>query len=128
MADPVSAITGKVELNSAAIAHIIRWNMEQVADNKTYVSSSTNGWAETVEGAKRWTATMDLLLEAGAFLTALVVGTLYNKIEFFTSISPSSESKYGKARVDSISGPEADIDGSGLVGCTVTVTGHGALT
>jgi len=126
MADPVSSFQGKAEANSAAIVHVTRWNVEETADNKSFVSSSTSGWAETVEGAKRWTGTLDLLLEAGAFLSApLVPGTKLTKLELFVN---DANSRYGAARVDSVSGPEVDIDGSGLVGCTVTVTGHGALT
>lgn len=126
MGDPVSSYQGKAEANSGAIAHVTRWNVEETADNKTYVSSSTSGWAETVEGAKRWVGTLDLLLDAGAFLSApLVPGTKLTKLELFVN---DANSRFGAARIDSVSGPEVDIDGSGLVGCTVAVTGHGALT
>lgn len=129
MGTPVTAITGKVEVNSAPLADITKWGLEETADNKTYVSSSTAGWTKTAEGAKSWKATLEILLDAGKFLTApLVIGTLLTKVELWTSETPSTESRYGAARVDRITGLEADIGGSGLLKATVEVTGDGALT
>ena len=126
MGTPITAIAGKVEINSVERADIIKWDVEETADNKVFVSSSTNGWAETAEGAKSWKGTIQILLDGGAFLVApLVVGTKLTKLDLFTT---GAVSRYGAARVDRITGIEADIGGSGLIAATVECTGHGALT
>lgn len=126
MGTPKTAMAGKVEINSGAQGDVTAWSLEETADNKTFVSSSTGGWAQTAEGAKRWTGTLTILLDAAAFLAApLVPGTLLTKLDLFTD---ASNHRYGQARVDSVSGPEVDIDGSGMIAQTVNVTGHGPLT
>jgi len=126
----ITAKNGIVKFNSGASqAGILKWGLEESADNQTYVSSSTGGWAETAEGAKRWNGTIDILLEGGAFpheqLAALAVGTLLDNVELSVD---GSHSRHGAARIDSIGGIEADIEGSGMVKATITVTGHGPLT
>jgi len=126
----VTAKNGMVKFNSGSSqAGILKWTLEETADNQTYVSSSTNGWAETAEGAKRWTATIDILFESSNFpknqLAALDVGTLLDDVELCVD---GSHSRHGSARIDSIGGIEADIEGSGIVKATISVTGHGALT
>lgn len=126
----ITAKNGLVKFNAGASqAGILKWTLEESADNKTYVSSSTNGWAETAEGAKRWTSTMDILFEGGEFpktqLAALDVGTLLTSVELSVD---GTHSRSGSARIDSIGGIEVDVDGSGLVKATISVTGHGQLT
>jgi hypothetical protein len=125
----LTAKDGQVIFNSGSSqAGILRWTLEETAANKTYVSSSTSGWAESAEGAKSWTATIDILFEGGDFpkdqLAALDVGTLLTDVELSVD---GTHSRHGPARIDSIGGIEVDIDGSGLVKATITVTGHGAL-
>lgn len=126
----ITAKNGHVKFNSGASqAGVLKWVLTEFsADNKEYVSSSTNGWSETAEGAKKWAATIDILLEEGVFpdeaLAALVPGTLLDDIELSVD---GSHSKHGAARIKSIDGIEADIEGSGLVKATIAVQGHGAL-
>lgn len=125
MGTPKTAIAGKIEVNSGAQGDVTRWRVEEFADNQVFVSSSTSGWAETAEGARHWTATLDILMDAGAFLGApLVPGTLLTTLELFTD---AVNSKTGSARIDRVSGPEVDIGGSGMIGVTVECTGHGPL-
>ena len=126
----ITAKNGLVKFNSGASqAGVLKWGLEITADNKVYVSSSTNGWAESAEGAKHWTATIDLLFEGGEFpetqLAALVPGTLLTDLELSVD---GSHKKNGAARIDTIGGIEADIENSGLVKATITVTGNGALS
>lgn len=125
-----TAKNGLVKFNAGASqAGVLKWTLEMTAANKTYVSSSTNGWAESAEGAKSWTATIDLLFEDGQFpddqLAALEVGTLLTDIELSVD---GTNKKNGQARIDTIGGIEVDIDGSGLVKATISVTGNGAIT
>lgn len=126
----ITAKNGLIKFNSGASqAGILKWGLEEVAANKTYVSSSTSGWTESAEGAKSWTATIDLLFEGGVFpksqLAALDVGTLLTDVELSVD---GTHMRHGAARIDSIGGIEADIDGSGIVKATISVTGHGPLT
>ena len=123
----MAAITGKdgkVTVGGSEIAQIRSFRIEESADNQTYVTSSTGGWAATAEGARHWTASIDLLLEDGAALSALVVGDKYT-FEFYKD---ATHKLTGDARVNTITGPEVDIEGSGLIGLTVEVTGDGPLT
>lgn len=126
----ITAKNGLVKFNSGASqAGILKWSLDEVAANKTYVSSSTNGWAEVAEGAKSWTAAIDIMFEGGDFpgdqLGALVAGTLLSDLELSVD---GSHKRNGAARIDSIGGIECDIDGSGLVKATISVTGNGPLT
>lgn len=123
----ITAKAGEVAVNAGAdLVGVLRWNLNEEADNKTYVSSNSAGWAKTAEGAKRWSGSMDLLLEDGVFRVApLVPGTLLTSIELKVD---GSHSRQGAARIDRVGDIEVDIDGSGLVKCTVDFTGDGALT
>lgn len=126
MGTPITAMAGKIETDAGVVGDVTAWSVEETADNKSFVSSSTGGWAQTAEGARRWTGTLTILLDAGAFLAApLIPGTLIPTLKLYTT---AGNFKSGSARVDSVSGPEVDIDGSGMISQTVNVIGHGALT
>lgn len=122
MPDPITAIGGNVTID-AEVASVRKATISKRADNQKYATSDTLGWKKSAEGMKDWDASVDIYLEDGAF-PSFTVGA----VVACTFQTAAGQTESGSGRIDSIENIEADIENSGMVACTINISGNGALS
>ena len=121
MAEPITAINGKVTINKAGAGlaeqlHVRKWSMSKTADNQEYASSSTDGHKKSALGQKSKNVTMDCFCDGATFPT-LTEGMILTSIYLYTD---DTENEGYQGIVNTIDNIEADIEGSGMVSFTMT--------
>lgn len=120
---PITGTNGKVYVDDIEVADVRTWSAAFENDLKTYASSNTGGYEKTASGNIRWTFNMTLYSPDGSLDLGFDVGDLVT-VKGCTTTGKHFE---GDVRIASIE-PEVDIEGAGLVACTVRGTGDGQYT
>lgn len=123
MAEPITGVTAKVQINIAGgglaeLDHCRRWTLTKTADNKEYCSSSTSGHKRSAVGAKGKKVTIECFCDGAVFPT-INEGDVITEVELYTDTTTHVDYQ---GVVDELSNIEADIEGSGLIGFTLTGT------
>ncbi len=122
MPEPITGMNGNVSLD-AEIADVRSFTLNILADNKVYATSDTAGWKKSAEGIKSWNAQINVYLPDATF-PAWTVGAVLAA----TLTSAAGKTMSGSCRLDSLENIDVNIEESGMVGCTLNVTGNGAIT
>ena len=128
LTEPVNGIDGSITFGGNAIAQIQKFTINQRADNQVYATSSTGGFKETAEGNRSWDAVIDILMP-NAELEPDASGAIEEgDIGAVVFTLTTGKTLTGNCIVDEIGDFEVDIEGSGMVGCSLRVTGIGDLS
>ena len=122
MPDPITAIGGNVTID-AEVASVRKATINKRADNQKYATSDTGGWKKSAEGMKDWDASVDIYLEDGAFPSYTVGAVVACTFQL-----AAGQTESGSGRIDSIENIEDDIENSGMVACTINISGNGPLS
>lgn len=124
MGSPLGSKNGKITLNSTEVLDVTSWNVEKVADNKPYASSSTAGYRKRVSGVKDWTGTLEVLPNDTPKLESYCEVGDTKTVELFLD----GTLKYsGPIIIDKI-GVKVDIQSGEVIAGTVDFSGNGAWT
>lgn len=116
------------------VAHVRNFVINERADNQVFADSSGGGAKDCAEGIRSWDGTITIYLDGGdprntaQKLNTIRPGTLADVEFHWDSGETGTGLLTGTCRVNRIGDLEADIEGSGMIGATVDVIGHGALT
>ena len=126
MAIPITGNDGKATFNAADILHVRTWTLNDVSDNKAYVSSETAGQTRRVKGNQDWTASVTVYFDEGTPTVNAVKGQIA-ALELFNAQGSGVGGKFtGQGIVESVN-PESDIEGGELVGATINFEADGAM-
>ncbi len=123
MAEPITGVEAKVRINVAAgglvsLDHTRRWSLSKSADNQEFASSNTAGHKRSALGQKSKKASIDCFCDGATFPT-INEGDVITEVEFYTDATTHEDLQ---GIIDSIDNIEADIEGSGMVAFTLTLT------
>jgi len=123
MNEPITGITAKIMINIAggglaALEHTRRWSLSKSADNQEYASSSTAGHKRAAIGQKSKKVSVDVYCDGAVFPT-IAEGDVITEINLYTDATTHEDYQ---GIIDTIDNIEADIEGSGMIGFTLTAT------
>ena len=126
MTKPITGNDGKATFNAADILHVRTWTLNDVSDNKAYVSSETSGQTRRVKANQDWTASVTVYFDEGTPTVNVTKGQIA-ALELFDAQGSGVGGKYvGQGIVASVD-PETDIEGGELVGATINFEADGAM-
>ncbi len=127
MPEPITGMDGSVRMVAAggalaALASVRSFAVNVTADNKQYATSDTAGWKKSAEGKKSWNGTITIYLNDGTFPTWESAQAVDVELT-----SATGKTGTGTGRIDSIENIDVNIEESGMIGCTLNITGSGEL-
>jgi hypothetical protein len=125
---PVGSLLSTLTLDAVTPLAVHNMEITEKADNKEAVESDSAPDKITAEGRHSWTAKCSILCDAGKFPSTIVPGYIVTAATL-TAISTGTPKTWaGGAIVDAVDNWKADVEGSGLIGCDITLSGMGACT
>lgn len=125
--DPISGKDGTIKTGAtpAEIYQVGNWKITTAANVSKFATNSSGGWKRAVAGAKEWSGSWDQKIDDG---NAMPVKE-GDSVDVQLHIDGSDGQYYsGTAVVESIDGPEVDINDGAEIGYTVNFQGDGTLT
>jgi len=122
---PITGMGGSVKINAVTLDDIRNWTVTRMAENPTYVSSSTAGYTKTAKGNKSWNGQIEIFLDQGSNSLSFDVGDL---VDFEGSAKTGGAAVLsGEIRIGNIE-TGVDIEGNAFEGATISFDGHGPYT